>query len=656
MGKELMNMQAILRAVQAALIAGCLLVPAQKAGAQADLLFVAVNGNDSWSGRLPQPNKSRTEGPFATLGAARRAARKQEAGGPQKIVMQAGWYFFDQTLALDNGDSGLTIESAPGANVCLCGGRKVTGWKRDGRTFYSAELPGVKNGQWDFRALVVNGRFCPRARLPEQGFFTHLSKFDVPWMSTTGGGWKRKPTHAELTTLKYRAEDIGPWLDVNNAEVNIYHMWDESLVGLTGIDPESRILTFAKPSGHPPGAFGVNKYVVWNVREGMTQPGQWYLDRSAGKLVYWPLPGEDMDGAEVIAPVLESIIRIQGTRERPATDITIRGLTLTGTTTPLDTGGFGAGKFDGAVSITFAEKCRLIGLEILNVGGQGIKASGDRLHIEDCRVHHTGACGIRCSGTETVVTDNHIHDVGLTYPSAIALQGGGKDCLIGHNEIHDCTYTAINCGGERNRIEHNLIYRAMLELHDGGGIYCFAGKDLILRGNFIRDILDTGGYGASAYYLDERSEGCLVEDNLSVGVVRPSHNHMAHTNTIRNNVFVNDKDVRITFPRSSDYVFEKNIIHARGKIVFENPDAVTTLRQNVLFSAEGTVQCNKLEKYSQTGSYSLESDGKNLLVDPLLVGFEKGLVRFTADSPALKLGIKPIDVSDAGPRRGADDP
>ncbi|GAH89093.1 unnamed protein product, partial [marine sediment metagenome] len=99
----------------------------------------------------------------------------------------------------------------------------------------------------------------------------------------------------------------------------------------------------------------------------------------------------------------------------------------------------------------------------------------------------------------------------------------------------------------------------MLELHDGGGIYCFAGKNLVLRGNFIRDIPDTGGYGASAYYLDERSENCLVEGNLSLRVDRPSHNHMANKNTIRNNVFIIDGDARLTFPRSSNYVFEKNI-------------------------------------------------------------------------------------------------
>jgi hypothetical protein len=190
----------------------------------------------------------------------------------------------------------------------------------------------------------------------------------------------------------------------------------------------------------------------------------------------------------------------------------------------------------------------------------------------------------------------------------------------------------------------------MLELHDGGGIYCFAGKDLVLRGNFIRDIIDTGGYGASAYYLDERSENCLVEGNLSVGIVRPSHNHMAKGNTIRNNVFISDTEARITFPRSSDYTFERNVICAEGRIVLENPDAIATLRNNVLFSADGKIQCRRLKDYSQAGDFSFEADQENLTADPHITGFEKGRVRFDPDSPALKLGIKPIDVSGAGIR------
>ncbi|MHC4728546.1 MAG: right-handed parallel beta-helix repeat-containing protein, partial [Planctomycetota bacterium] len=517
---------------------GLTLASIEKSGARGSVYYVAVNGDNSWSGRLPRANATMTDGPFATLRAACKATRKHGAEQLKKVIIHEGQYFFDEPLVLTDRDAGLTIESALGARVYIYGGRKVIGWKRDGEKFYSAELPGVKDGSWDFRALVVNGRFCPRARLPENGYFEHLSRFNVPWMSTTGGGWKRKPTKEELTTLKYRPEDLGSWLDINNAEVTVYHMWDESMVGIHTMDKVSHTLTFANPSSHPPGAFGVKKYIVWNVRGGLTRPGQWYLDRSADKVVYWPLPVEDMIKAEAFAPTIESIIRIEGTKDKPVRDITIRGITVSVTTTPLKAGGFGASKFEGAVTITSAQNCRLIDLEIVNVGGQGIKASGNNLRIEHCHVHNTGACGIRCFGSRCVVGDNHIHDVGLTYPSAIAMQGGGRGCRISHNEIHETPYTAVNCGGKNNHIEYNLIYHAMQELHDGAGIYCFAGKGLVLRGNFIRDITDTGGYGASAYYLDERSENCLVEGNLSVGIVRPSHNHMAKKNTIRNNVFI----------------------------------------------------------------------------------------------------------------------
>jgi hypothetical protein len=621
-----------------------------KSGPREGVFYVAVNGNDSWSGKLPKANAQRTDGPFATLEAACKAARRYREIKQKKIMIHGGQYFLDKPLILTGRDSGLTIESAPEAKVCIYGGRKVAGWKKDGEKFYSADLPNVKDGSWDFRALVVNGRFCHRARLPEKGYFKHLSNFNVPWMSTTGGGWKRKPTKAELTTLKYRSEDLGSWLVIKNAEVTVYHMWDESMVGVRHMDTDSHTLTFATPTGHPPGAFGVKKYVIRNIREGMTKPGQWYLDRSAGKVVYWPIAGEDMTKAEVIAPTIESIIHIEGKRNEPVEDVTIKGLMLSVTTTPLKAGGFGAGRFEGAIDITSARNCRLIDLEVLNVGGQGIKASGTDLRLEYCHVHHTGACGIRCRGTGCIVSDNHIHDVGLTYPSAIAMQGGGKDCRIIHNEIHETPYTAVNCGGKNNRIENNLIYHAMQELHDGGGIYCFAGSGLVLRGNYIRDIIDTGGYGASAYYLDERSENCLVEGNLSVGIVRPSHNHMAKRNTIRNNVFISDADARLTFPKSSDYAVEKNIICAKDKVILENIDAVTKLQNNILFSRVGIVEARKLENYSRSGSYQINAEAGNLLVDPLIVEFENGVVKLAPNSQAGELGIKLIDVSRVGRR------
>jgi hypothetical protein len=623
--------------------------------AQPATFYVSPRGSDGWSGTRPDP--AGDDGPLPTLALAVEKARKVEAGQARRIVVADGTYFVEQPLILGPQDSGLLVEAAPGAKPLLVGGRRIAGWQKDGEKFWAAKLPdaarrpgsGQASGPWDFRLLVVSGRFCPRARLPKTGTFNHLTNFDVPWMSTTGGGWKRKPTDEELTTMRYDPKDLEPWLDVKNAELTVYHMWDESVVGLKSMDTAAHALVFSTPAGHPPGAFGVKKYVVWNVREGMTEPGQWCLDRTAGKVVYWPREGEDMTKAEALAPVVESILRLEGTKDAPVRGVTVRGLSFTVTGTPLRAGGFGAGHFDGAVSVRAAEGCRLEDLEVFNAGGQGVKVSGKGLAVVRCEVHDTGACGIMAHGDDLVIEDNLVHDIGLTYPSAIGLVGGGKRGRIRHNEVHDTPYSAVNWGGEDVVIEANLLYRAMKVLHDGAGIYTFGSKRLVMRGNFIRDIVDTGGYGASAYYLDEQCEGCTVEGNLALRVARPSHNHMARDNTIRGNVFVCDADATVTFPRCSGFTFEKNVIVATGKITFQGIGAVTTLKDNVLFSRTGKVEGEKLKDYSGAGREEIKAGEAGVMADPqLLDGYEKGLCRFAPDSPALKLGIQPIDVSGAG--------
>ena len=136
----------------------------------------------------------------------------------------------------------------------------------------------------------------------------------------------------------------------------------------------------------------------------------------------------------------------------------------------------------------------------------------------------------------------------------------------------------------------HLIYRCMLELHDGAAIYTTFGKRIAIRRNVVRDIPDTGGYGSSAYYLDEQTDDSVVENNISSGVARPSHNHMAHNNTIRNNLFYVDGDARLTFPRSSGFRVEGNLIHAKGKISIDRPEAIDVWTNNVLLSGTGLLE------------------------------------------------------------------
>ena len=550
-------------------------------GAAAADVFVAPAGSDS--------NPGSKEQPLATLAAARDAARKAGAG-LHRIVVLPGDYFLAKTLELDARDNGLTVEAAEAGKVTLYGGKLVGGWRRDGEQFWCAELPGVKEGAWDFRALIVNGRMPDRARMPEAGTFTHLSKFDVQWLSSVGGGWARPPTPEELATMLYEPKDLPGTFDARNAEVRVYHMWDESLVGVASNDVARHALALAPPAKSPPGAFGVKKYVIFNTREGMSRPGQWYLDRTAGRLVYWPLPGEDMTKVTVVAPVLERIVGIVGTAQAPVEKITLRGLSLQATTTPLKPGGFAAAAFDGALVLERARQCTLEKLEVANVGGQGIVAQQlADCRIQDCQVHHTGACGIRAGGADSLIAGNHIHHVGVYHPSAVALSvshdsrvAGEKGFHVYRNEIHDTPYSGIIGGGSGHLIEENLICRVMREMQDGGAIYGGM-RNCTLRGNVVRDVVKMGeGYGVSAYYLDEGAQDCVVERNVAVGVERPTHNHIARNLVIRDNVFIAETNMTLSFQRSAGCTFSGNTLFAPGKISVSPPNAITRWTINVV--------------------------------------------------------------------------
>ena len=53
--------------------------------------YVATNGNDAWSGKQREPNPAKTNGPFATLEAARDAIRALKTdGGFQQPVEVTG--------------------------------------------------------------------------------------------------------------------------------------------------------------------------------------------------------------------------------------------------------------------------------------------------------------------------------------------------------------------------------------------------------------------------------------------------------------------------------------------------------------------------------------------------------------------------------------
>ncbi len=584
----------------------------------------------------------------------------------RKIVLDEGNHFVDKTVRLGPLDSGLVIEGRRDSK--LYGGRRITQWEPKNEILWRAKLPEVKEGTWDFRMLMVNDRYAERAHFPQEGFLIHETDFDVTWKSTYEGGFERQPTYEELTTLKFKPVDIPSSLEPKNAELTVFHMWDESLVGVKQIDWETHTITFSNPAGWPPGAFAKyyqfdKRYIVWNTEEGLQQPGQWYLNRAEGELVYWPKEGEDMTEVAIYAPVLENVLVLEGDTDHTVEDIELRNFTVSLANAPLMSGAFGAKLFDGAIALRKVKSCTLQQLTIKNIGAHGIKADGDHVTIESCHVSNAGAGAIRITGSQAKIHNNYIHDIGKTFPSAIALYVGAtdpnvpeeweagrsySDCVISHNELHDVPYAAICAGGKNLIIEKNLIYRAMQNLYDGAGIYITFCTNAVVRNNFIRDIKDAPGAGTSAYYLDEKAIDCLVEGNVEINVPRASHNHIGKNNTFRNNFFFMKEKGRFSMERSEGYVFEKNIVVTGIGFEFYDPATCARFENNILFPGNGKLIGKTLNKYEIVKEFELPLVNGNTDSNPLIAEFEKGKIRFAPNSPAHDLGIQEIDVSDAG--------
>jgi hypothetical protein len=634
--------------------------------------YVSPAGCDRWSGRSPQPDQTAGDGPFATL---QKAVEKSREEGKQnkKIILRGGSYY-NTSVVLKEEDSGLTVEAMPGEAPVLYGGQRISGWRKEKNSeLWFAEVPQVASGEWNFRMLQVNGRFCQRSRLPETGFYTYLTEFKVRWMNSCNGGWERKPTREELTTIQYDPGDLGAWLNIRNAELTVYHKWDESLAGLAHHDSASRTLILSNPCGHPPGAFGTNKYAVWNVREGMTRPGQWYLDRNEGRVYYWPVKEESMEEAEVVAPTGYTIFSFTEKVE----NVTIKGLTLSVTGTPLIAGDFGAIRMPGAVqSAEGLENCLFTDLTVKNTGGHGVKLLNAcrNTRVENCEISNTGAGGIVFmnnskeqpdNNIETVafcvplevrdvkpdcsITNNLVRNTGLLYPSAIAVST--RCCNVIHNEISDTSYTGIACGGGNATIEYNHVSRVVQALNDGAAIYVTFCKNGTVRGNVIRDIQEAAGTEnlKNAIYLDEMCEGWQIEGNLVINCTQPEFNHIASNNILKNNVFLSDGPIILNFRRCDRFVLEKNILLAKGKIVLQgNKEAIVRFTDNIFYSASGEYEEHYMERYELREITPLKEQEGIKRADPLIINTDACVYSFREDSPAWGLGILPVDVRTAG--------
>ena len=280
-------------------------------------LFLSPTGNDSWSGRLPEANSERNDGPLATLGKARDVVRQMKLAGrldgPVTVWLRGGRYLLTEPVVFGVDDSGpITYAAFEKEKPIIDGGVSISDWTVDvvgGVTRWVADLPDVAAGRWYFRSLFVNGQRRQRARLPKQGFY---------WMENVPGTTWTSALFDGSDTFQCAPGDIREWRNLSDVDIVAFHYWVEERMPIASFEAATNTVVSSRKS-----IFALKddvaqrfaRYFVENVFEALSEPGEWYLDRNAGKLYYIPMPGETPQTAQVFAPRCRQLLKLVGKAE-----------------------------------------------------------------------------------------------------------------------------------------------------------------------------------------------------------------------------------------------------------------------------------------------------------------------------------------------------
>jgi len=658
------------------------------------VVHVAVDGNDAWTGIRATPNAARTDGPFATLARARDEVRAKKATSdlPQgaTVYVHGGVYRLSEPLVLGPADSGrpgspIVYAAAPGEKVRLRGSVVLKGWQplrgRIWQTTVPAELRAVQFWQLFYRGqrqvLARTPNVDPQH--PRSGGFSYA------------GGEEEKGSPDALT---YDPAHLDParWSRPTEGRVHVWpwRNWNHDICPIKSIDLEHHVIALAQPARYM--VIKGNRFFLDNLREELDAPGEWYFDRSTGQLYFWP-PDETDPADGVTVPVLDQLISVQGDPAAgPAVhDVQFRGLDLAETNGSLLLLGHTAG-------------CSVTASTFTDCGGTALRIfdGGHHNRVAGCDFSHVGGPAISLDDTidwthrpeghlaYNVIDNNLVHDVGEVGDAwgAIGLwpNSGGNashDNVISHNLVHDTPRQGISFNGMGNIVEYNHVHHTNQEQSDTGAIG-MGSRDIHERGSIIRYnwIHDTGGYnmlrpGVWEYphycwgiYLDDYTSGVHVHGNLVVNTYRGGVMvHGGQDNLIENNVFVEGAAQQLQYSFIDSLTRGRTPAHPDkgewlmtgtrcvGNVFWYSgaesnwikgakwPQVLAESDRNVIWHEGRPVTIsrpNTTEVDTWADWQKLGYDHHSVIADPQFVDAKRGDYRLRPDSPALKLGFKPL--------------
>jgi len=493
-------------------------------------IYVSSTGNDTLSGTC-------MEQPLGSLHTALRMAREyRRLNGPDvDITIQLvgnGTFQLSQPLVIRPEDSGTPehpLRIISNDDCRISGGLPLLGWKRQGKLLV-CDMPDWQGYPIDFRQFYVGGDKAIRARdilvgNDEEDPFEQMARI-------RSIDRKNRILYVPATPSIRRIAKQG----IGHAEMVLHEMWCTNNLRIKSIDilgdsaairfhePESSLL-WEHPWPMPMTGEHASPFYLTNHAALLDQPGEWYHDLTTHKLLYWPLSEEQKskilkDEEETIVPVLENLVVVEGTPDRPVHDIVFDHLLFENSSwmrpshrghVPLQAGmylteayklrpqmirpdrnhkldnqGFvgrpeAAVKVQCAHDITFdfcqfsrlassgvdigeyTHDCNIINCEFQNLGGSAIVAGSFGPEAFESHLPYRPSDSQRRCDRLNIV-GNCIKNIGQEDWGTLGIAAGYvSNVLIAYNEISEVPYSGISVGWgwtqSLNLMEGNEIYR-----------------------------------------------------------------------------------------------------------------------------------------------------------------------------------------------------
>ena len=397
--------------------------------ANAAEIWVSPSGKDS--------NLGTKSNPLATVHMAMRKARElrrlKDASIKDgiRIIVMNGTYYLNEPLFVRPEDSGTaesptTIEADVNASPIISGGIEIKNWTKSTTVInglkkgsvWVADAPKKAGSLIDYRQLWVNGKKAVRAKNTAGTTMERI----LSWNHVEQTCWIPAPKEAHLEQAKGLEFFIHQWWEIAQLRVKKIEVQGDS-AKLTFFQPESRI-----QSEHPWPAPWISKetgnsaFYLCNALQFLDEAGEYYCDPIAQKIYYFPFANENMLQSEVIASHLETLVRIEGTPEKPVQHFHIQNISFEHTAywRPATHGHVA---HQTGMPMTDAYKLKIAGtpekqtLEnqawiIRPTAAVSINHS-QNIHIKDCLFTHTASTGLDLykGVNQSSVTGNVFKDI-----------------------------------------------------------------------------------------------------------------------------------------------------------------------------------------------------------------------------------------------------